>query len=101
TAWSRSDSGLGSWSGAGAGGFRYLRLGWGCGGGGGRLGGLCRRLGRGIGLGPRLVGLAAVVGLVEARALEQDRRARADLAAELRLPALGADRLGFGRDRLE
>ena len=54
-----------------------------------------------VGLGPLLVRFAPVVGLVEARPLEQDRGPRADLAAELGLGALGADRLGVGLDRLE
>ena len=54
-----------------------------------------------IGFSPLLVGFASIVGLVETRPLEQDRRSRADLAAELGLGALGADRLGIGLDRFE
>src|SRR5206468_2699641 len=59
---------------------------------------LGRRLLRRGGL---LVGIAAVVGLVEARALEQDRGAGPNLAPELRRLALGADGLRVGLDRLE
>ncbi len=54
-----------------------------------------------VGLGPFLVGFAPVVGLVEARPLEQDRGPRADLAAELGLGHSGQIGLGVGLDRFE
>src|SRR5208283_817116 len=60
----------------------------------GRLG---RRL---LGLGGALVRVAAIVGLVEPRALEEDGRTGADLAAQLGGVALGAVGLGLRDDRL-
>src|SRR5208337_2069475 len=64
----------------------------------GRAGRLGRRL---LGLGGTLVRVAAIVGLVEPRALEEDGRAGADLAAQLGGAALGAIGLGLRNDRLE
>src|SRR5262249_444840 len=59
-----------------------------------------RRL-RLVGLGGALVALGAVVGLVEARALEEDRGAGAEEAAQLRLLALGAFLERLLREALE
>src|SRR6266566_1878953 len=67
--------------------FPAARSGFAVGGilaGGGRLGGLL------VGLGGGLVRLAAVVGLVEARTLEDDRRASAEGPPQLLLAALRA-----------
>src|SRR5208283_1214952 len=64
----------------------------------GRAGRLGQRL---LGLGGTLVRVAAMIGLVEPRALEEDGRAGSDLASQLGRAALGAIGLGLRNDRLE
>src|SRR5207247_6841884 len=54
-----------------------------------------------IGLGGFFVGLAAVIGLIEAGAFEDQPAAGAEQATELVLLALGALLLRLGCDRLE